>query len=102
MEGEQGFSQIIVLHFDIRPLNAVSKPPSNCFEESLFGREPDGKTFRRPGPFPTPNDFVLCEDPTEKKVSPASHQALDPINIHDINTRSNDHEFSRYAHSVII
>jgi hypothetical protein len=91
MEGEHRFSQGIVLHFDIRPLDAVSKPPSNGFEESLFCREPDGKTFGGPGPLPTPNDLFLCKDPTKKEVSPASHQTLDPTNVHNINTRSNDH-----------
>jgi hypothetical protein len=91
MEGEHGFSQGIVLHFDIRPLDTVSKPPSDGFKESLFCREPDGKTFGWPGPLLAPDDLFLCKDPTKKKVSPASHQMLDPINIHNINTRSNNH-----------
>jgi hypothetical protein len=91
MEGEHGFSQGIVLHFDIRPLDAVSKPPSNGFEESLFCREPDGKTFGRPGPLLAPDNLFLCKNPTQKEISPASHQTLNSIYIDNINTRSNDH-----------
>ena len=91
MEGEHGFSQGIVLHFDICPLDAVSKPPPDGFEESLFGCEPDGKTLRGPGPLPTTDDLFLCKDPTKKEISPAGHQALDPTNIHNINACSNDH-----------
>jgi hypothetical protein len=49
VEGEHGFSHGIVLHFDIRPLDAVSKPPSDGLEEGLFCRESDGKALGRPG-----------------------------------------------------
>jgi hypothetical protein len=98
MEGEHGFSHGIVLHFDIRPLDAVSKPPSNGFEESLFCRKSDGKTFRRPGPVLAPGDLFLCKDPTQKEIAPARHQMLDPINIHNINTRSYNHiEISEFG-----
>jgi hypothetical protein len=91
MEGEHGFSHGIVLHFDIRPLDAISKSPSDGFEERLFCRKSNGKTFRRAGPALTPGDLFLCKDPTQKKISPAGHQTLDPINVHNVNTRSDDH-----------
>jgi hypothetical protein len=91
MKGERRFPHGIVLYFDIRPLNTVSKPPSNGFEKSLFCGESDGKTLRGPGPSLAPEDLFLCKHAIEKEVSPASHQMLDPIYIHDINACSNDH-----------
>ena len=67
MEGEQGFSNGIVLHFDICPLNTVSKPPPNGFEESFLCREPDGKTFWRPRLLLAPDDLFLCKDSVQKR-----------------------------------
>ena len=87
IEKEDGFSQRIILHFNIRPLNTISKPPSNGFEESLLSCESDSKAFGRSGPLPTVNDFFLCEDPTEEKVSPTSYQALDR-RVHECPRRS--------------
>jgi hypothetical protein len=91
MEGERGFPQGVVLHFDIRPLDAVSKPPSDGFEESLLCGKPDGKAFRGPAPLLAPDDLFLREDATEKEVSPTSHQTLNPIDIDDINACADDH-----------
>jgi hypothetical protein len=91
MEGEQGFPQGVVLYLDIRPLNTVSKPPSNGLEKSLLCCEPDGKAFRGPRPLLAPINLFLCKNPTEKEVPPASHQAFNPTNIDDINTCANDH-----------
>jgi len=91
MEGEHGFSHGIILHFDIRPLDAVSKTPSDGFEESLFCRKSDGEALRRAGPVLTPGDLFLCKDPAQKKIPPAGHQMLDSIDIHNINTRSDNH-----------
>src|SRR4030043_977860 len=94
MEGERRFPHGIVLHFDIRPLNTVSKPPSDGFEKSLFCRKSSGKAFRGPSSLLTPNNFFLGKNPTEKEISPSSHHTFDPINIHNINTNSNNHNSS--------
>jgi hypothetical protein len=72
-------------------LDAISKSPSDGFEERLFCRKSKGKTFRRAGPALTPGDLFLCKDPTQKKISPAGHQTPDPVNVHNINTRSDNH-----------
>src|SRR4030042_850651 len=91
MEGEQRFSHRIVLHFDIDPLDSVSKPPTNGLEESLFGCKPNGKTFRRPSPFLAPDNLLLCKDSTKKEVSPTGHHPFDPFNIDNVDAGSNDH-----------
>src|SRR3989304_6232452 len=88
---EQRSSHGIVVHFNICPLNTVSEPPSDGFEESLFCCKSDGKTFLRPSLLLAPQDLCFCEDPTEKEGPPASHQTVDSINIYDINPRSDDH-----------
>jgi hypothetical protein len=93
MEGEERFSQGIVLHFDIRPLDAISKASSNGFEKGLLGCEPNGKTFGGAGPFLTPDDFSLRKDPTKEEVSPTSHHTFDPFDIHDVDAISNNHKF---------
>src|SRR4030043_716453 len=94
MEGERWFPHGIILHFDIRPLNTVSKPPSNGFEKRLFCRKSSGKAFRGTGSPLTPNDLFLGKNPTEKEISPSSHDTFDPINIHNIDTCSNNHNSS--------
>ena len=91
MEGEERFPQGIILHFDIRPLDTISKAPSNGFEKGLLGCKPNGKTFGGAGPLLTPDDFSLCKDPTKEEVSPTSHHTFDPFDIHDVDTGSNDH-----------
>jgi hypothetical protein len=91
MEGEHGFSHGIVLHFDIRPLDTVPEPPSDGFEEGLFCRKSDGEALSRAGLALTPGDLFLCKDSTQKKISPTAHQMLDSINVHNVNTRSDDH-----------
>jgi len=99
MEGEQGLSQGVVLHFNIRPLNTVSKPPSYGFEESLLCCKPGGKAFRGPGPLLTPIDLVLCKDPRKKEISPAGHETLNTTTVDNINTRSYDHILAFFAPS---
>src|SRR4030042_1433712 len=91
IEGEERFPQGVVLHFDIRPLDAISKSPSNCFEKGLLGCEPNGKTFGGAGPFLTPDDFSLRKDPTKEEVSPTSHHTFDPFDIHNVEANANTH-----------
>ncbi len=91
VEREERFSQGVVLHFNVRPPDSVSKAPANGLEKGLFGRKPDGKTLGRMSPSLTPKDFFLCEDPAEEEISPTRDHALDPVNIDDVNARSNDH-----------
>jgi hypothetical protein len=91
MAGEERFPQGIILYFDICPLDTISKAPSNSFEKGLLGCKPNGKTFGGASPFLTPDDFSLCKDPSKEEISPTGHYTFDPFNIHDVNTRAENH-----------
>jgi hypothetical protein len=91
LEGEERFSQGVVFHFNVCPLDAVSKAPSDGFEKSLLGRKPAGETLGRTSPSLTPKDFFLCKNPAEKEISPTRDQPPDSFDIDDVDTRSNDH-----------
>jgi hypothetical protein len=80
-----------VLHFDIRPLNSISHSGSDCFKKSLFGCKEDGKAFSRSGPSLAPEDLLLRKDPAKEEISPAGYHLLDPFDIHNVDTCTENH-----------
>jgi hypothetical protein len=80
-----------VLHFDIRPLNSIPQSGSDRLEKGLIGCKEDGKTFRRSGPSLAPKDLLLREYPAKEEISPTGHHVFDPLDIHNVNTGTEDH-----------
>nr|MBP1709000.1 hypothetical protein [Deltaproteobacteria bacterium] len=95
VEGERRFSQSIVSNLNVRPLDSISKAPSDGLQKGLFGRKTRRVAFGRSRSFLTPHDFFLGEDPAEKMVPPSVHHPFDPIHIDDVNAASQDHSHVR-------
>jgi len=90
-KGKQRFSDGITLHFDIRPMNPLTKSQPYRFKKGLLSCEPGGKAFGGTSSVLTPEDFFLCKNPAKKEVSPPSHHILNSFDVYNVNAGTNNH-----------
>lgn len=78
-------------HFDVRPGQTGSKPPSECLEHRLLRGESSGIPLRTPNaPFFTVRLFPNGETPIEKSRLMPGDQVVDTLDADQVDTVSKD------------